>query len=298
MERLSSSRSFGGEQAVWKHASRVLSCDMRLAVYTPPRDLHGEGPFPALFWLSGLTCTEDNFTVKAGAQRAAAELGMLIVAPDTSPRGDHVPDLDPKTYDFGKGAGFYVDATQAPWAANYRMNSYVAEELPALIAAHFPADPQRFGISGHSMGGHGALTIHLKHPEKFRTCSAFAPIVAPASAPWGRKAFTHYLGADETRWTAFDATRLLQERGPSRAHILIDQGAADQFLDEQLRPQLFAEAARVAGQRLTLRMREGYDHSYFFIASFIDEHLAWHRDALGCPALDGGLSPGAAALSA
>jgi len=254
---------------------------MRFSVFTPPREKHGPGPFPTLFWLSGLTCTEENFTVKAGAQRAAAALGLMIVAPDTSPRGDHVPDLEPKTYDFGKGAGFYLDATEAPWAANYRMRSYIAEELPALISAHFPADAERFGVFGHSMGGHGALTLHLKHPDRFRSCSAFSPIVAPSSVPWGRKAFTHYLGPDESRWAAYDATRLLGDRGASRAPILIDQGTADQFLVEQLRPELFAEAARRAGQELTLRMREGYDHSYFFIASFIDEHLDWHRAALG-----------------
>lgn len=254
---------------------------MRFSVFTPPREKHGPGPYPTLFWLSGLTCTEENFTVKAGAQRTAAALGLMIVAPDTSPRGDHVPDLEPKTYDFGKAAGFYLDATEPPWAANYRMHSYIAEELPALISAHFPGDAERFGVFGHSMGGHGALTLHLKHPDKFRSCSAFSPIVAPSSVPWGRKAFTHYLGPDEARWAAYDATRLLDDRGASRAHILIDQGTADQFLVEQLRPELFAAAARRAGQELTLRMREGYDHSYFFIASFIDEHLDWHKAALG-----------------
>ena len=281
MERISSSKSFGGEQAVWKHASASLSCDMRLAVFTPPADLHGAGPYPTLYWLSGLTCTEDNFTVKAGAQRVAAELGMMIVAPDTSPRGDNVPDMDPKAYDFGKGAGFYVDATEAPWAKHYRMYSYVAEELPALIAAHFPTDARRTGISGHSMGGHGALTIHLKNPKKFKSCSAFSPIVAPSSVPWGRKAFSNYLGPDETEWAHYDATLILAERGASPAHILIDQGTSDQFLVEQLRPELFAEAARKAGQKATINMREGYDHSYFFVASFIADHLRWHREALG-----------------
>lgn len=283
MERVSFSKSFGGEQAVWKHASAALACELRFSVFTPPPELHGRGPWPALFWLSGLTCTEDNFTVKAGAQAAAAKLGLMIVAPDTSPRGDHVPDLDPKSYDFGKGAGFYVDATEAPWAANYRMYSYIAEELPALIAEHFPADRSRFGIFGHSMGGHGALTIHLKHPEIFRSCTAFAPIVAPSRVPWGKKALTHYLGPDEARWAPYDATRLLADRGANSAHILIDQGTADPFLAEQLRPELFAEAARVAGQKLTLRMHAGYDHSYFFIATFIDDHLRWHKAALEEP---------------
>jgi S-formylglutathione hydrolase len=280
MERLSSSKSFGGEQAVWRHASAALSCDMRFAVFTPSADAHGPGPFPAVFWLSGLTCTEDNFTVKAGAQRAAAELGLMIVAPDTSPRGDHVPDLEPKVYDIGKGAGFYVDATEAPWAANYRMYSYVVEELPALIEAHFPADPARTGIFGHSMGGHGALTIHLKNPDKFKSCSAFAPIVAPSGVPWGRKAFGHYLGPDEARWAPYDATRLLSALGPRPAHLLIDQGTNDQFLAEQLRPEIFAEAARKVGQKLTLRMQQGYDHSYYFIATFIEDHLRWHKAAL------------------
>ncbi len=280
MERVSSTKSFGGDQAVWKHASGSLACEMRFAVFTPPPEIHGSGPWPALFWLSGLTCTEDNFTVKAGAQRMAAELGLMMIAPDTSPRGEHVPDLDPKTYDFGKGAGFNDDATEAPWAANNRMYSYIAEVLPALVAAHFPADASRLGIFGHSMGGHGALTLHLKHPEKFRSCSAFAPIVAPSEVPWGRKALGQYLGPDETRWAPYDATRLLADRGASKAHVLIDQGGADAFLAEQLRPEFFAEAARRAGQQLTLRRHDGYDHSYFFIASFIDDHLRWHRDAL------------------
>lgn len=280
MEKISSAKCFGGEQAVWRHRSQSLACDMRFAVFTPPAEIHGKGPYPTLFWLSGLTCTEENFVTKAGAQRAAAELGLMVVAPDTSPRGDEIPDLEPKTYDFGKGAGFYLDASQAPWASHYRMYSYISHELPALVAAHLGSDAARTGVSGHSMGGHGALTIHLKNPEKFKTCSAFSPIVAPASVPWGKKAFTHYLGGDEAKWAEYDATRLLAERGATRAHILIDQGTADQFLDEQLRPQLFAEAARKAGQALTLNMREGYDHSYFFISTFIDAHLGWHRDAL------------------
>lgn len=281
MDRLSSSKSFGGDQAVWKHRSEACDCDMRVSVFTPPAELHGKGPYPTLLWLSGLSCTEENFTVKAGAQRAAAELGLMIVAPDTSPRGEAVPDLQPKTYDFGLGAGFYVDATETPWSRHYRMSSYVTEELPALIGARFPSDAARTGVFGHSMGGHGALTVHLKNPAKFRSCSAFAPIVAPSSVPWGRKAFSNYLGADESRWSAYDATRLLAERGPTKAHILVDQGTMDQFLAEQLRPEIFAEAARRAGQKLTLNMREGYDHSYFFIATFIEDHLRWHRAALG-----------------
>ncbi len=281
MERISSSKCFGGELAVWKHASSALSCDMRFAAFTPPADRHGKGPYPTLFWLSGLTCTEDNFTVKAGAQRVASELGMMIVAPDTSPRGDDVPDLDPKTYDFGKGAGFYLDATEAPWSKHYRMYSYIVDELTALVAAHFPSDAARTGISGHSMGGHGALTVHLKNPGKFRSCSAFSPIVAPSDVPWGIKALTNYLGPDRARWAQYDAVRLLSDKGASSAHILIDQGTADQFLAEQLRPQLFMDAAKKSGQKLTLNMREGYDHSYFFIATFIEDHLRWHHRALG-----------------
>ena len=280
MERVSASKSFGGEQAVWKHESAALSCDMRFAVFKPAAQMHGPGPYPTVFWLSGLTCTEDNFTIKSGAQRVAADLGLMIVAPDTSPRGEDVPDLEPKTYDFGKGAGFYLDATESPWSKHYRMYSYIVDELPTLVAAHFPSDQSRTGISGHSMGGHGALTIHLKNPAKFQSCSAFAPICAPSLVPWGRKAFTHYLGTDESRWTEYDATRLLADRGATSAHILIDQGTADEYLDTQLRPTLFADAARKAGQKATINMREGYDHYYFFIATFIEDHLRWHKAAL------------------
>lgn len=279
MEKLSSSRSFGGEQSVWRHRSAECGVDMRFSVFTPPSERHGAGPYATLYWLSGLTCTEENFTVKAGAQRAAAELGLIIVAPDTSPRGEAVPDLDPKTYDFGTGAGFYVDATEAPWKTHYRMRSYVAQELPALVGSSFPSDPRRVGVFGHSMGGHGAITLHLKFPENFRSCSAFSPIVAPSLVPWGRKAFAHYLGTDETRWADYDSCRLVEARGAG-PEILIDQGTADQFLVEQLRPELFVEACGRAGRPVTLRRREGYDHSYFFIASFIDEHLAWHAAAL------------------
>lgn len=281
MERVSSSRCFGGEQAVYRHKSAATTTDMRFSVFTPPADRHGKGPYPTLFWLSGLTCTEENFIIKSGAQRMAADLGLMIVGPDTSPRGEGVPDLDPKMYDFGLAAGFYVDATEAPWSTHYRMYSYVTEELPALVAAALPTDPARTGVFGHSMGGHGALIVHLRNQAKFRTCSAFAPIVAPSSVPWGRKAFSHYLGPDEARWAAYDATRLLADRGASRAPILIDQGSNDQFLAEQLRPELFAAAARKADQKLTLHMREGYDHSFYFISTFIEDHLRWHRAALG-----------------
>jgi S-formylglutathione hydrolase len=280
VERVSASKSFGGVQAVWRHRSAALSCDMRFSLFTPPAERHGPGPYPTLFWLSGLTCTEENFIIKAGAQRVAAELGLMIVGPDTSPRGEDVPDLDPKTYDFGLGAGFYVDAAQAPWSRFYRMYSYVVEELPSLAARHFPADPSRLGVFGHSMGGHGALTVHLRNPSKFRSCTAFAPIAAPSQSPWGRKAFGHYLGSDESQWAQYDATRLVEEIGPSAAHILIDQGSEDPYLAEQLKPELFIAAAERAGQKATLTMREGYDHSYFFVSTFIENHLRWHARAL------------------
>ena len=279
MEQISSVKAFGGAQGVFAHQSEACGCAMRLAVFTPPADVHGKGPFATLFWRSGLTCTEENFITKAGAQRIAAELGLVLVAPDTSPRGEGVPDDPHGAYDLGLGAGFYLDATQAPWDRHYRMGSYVAHELPALIAERFPVDPARMGVFGHSMGGHGALTLHLKHPRLFKTCSAFAPIVAPGEVPWGRKAFSSYLGTDETAWAAHDATKLVAER-PSGAHLLIDQGGADPFLREQLRPELFEAAAGAAGQALTLRLREGYDHSYYFIASFIEDHLRWHHERL------------------
>ncbi len=258
---------------------------MRFAVFTPPEDIHGVGPFPVLYWLSGLTCTEENFISKAGAQRVAAELGMVIVAPDTSPRGadineNDVPDDPDGAYDFGLGAGFYVDATEAPWATHYNMYSYITEELPAIIEKEFPVDAARTGIFGHSMGGHGALTIHLKNPRKYKSCSAFAPIVAPTSVPWGEKALSNYLGADKDKWASYDATALLTDHGASEAHILIDQGRADHFLDTQLKPEIFNMAADKAGQALTLRMQAGYDHSYYFIATFIEDHLRWHHRAL------------------
>jgi len=270
MKTVSENKCFGGVQAVCEHASQALACDMRFGVYAPP----GEGPFPALYWLSGLTCTHENFVTKAGAQRAASELGLVIVAPDTSPRGEAVPDA-PDEYDFGQGAGFYVDATEPPWAEHYRMASYVADELPDLVAAHFPVDAERQGVFGHSMGGHGALTLHLKRPERFRTVSAFAPIAAPSAVPWGRKALSRYLGEDEAAWAAHDAAALAESR-PSGAPILVDQGEADAFLEAQLRPELLEAACARSGQALTLRRHAGYDHSYYFIASFIDDHLRWH----------------------
>ncbi len=279
MKSVSSAKSFGGTQAVYSHASTSCNCEMKFAVFTPPEDLHGTGPYPALFWLSGLTCTEENFITKAGAHRVAAELGLVIVAPDTSPRGEDIPEDPEGAYDFGLGAGFYLDASEHPWATNYNMYSYVTRELPALLEKELPIDMSCIGIAGHSMGGHGALTIHLKNPGLFKTCSAFSPIVAPSEVPWGRKAFTNYLGPDEAAWAQYDATKLVTG-SKSDADILIDQGTADQFLTEQLRPELFAEACRLSGQSLTLRMQDGYDHSYYFIATFIEDHLRWHHERL------------------
>ena len=279
MKLVSEARSFGGTQSVYVHSSMACACDMRFAVFAPCASLHGPGPYPVLFWLSGLTCTEENFTVKAGTQRLAAELGLMIVAPDTSPRGEGVADDPEGAYDLGLGAGFYVDATEAPWASHYRMETYIGGELPALIAAEFPADKTRMGVSGHSMGGHGALTLHLKKPDLFRTCSAFAPIAAPSEVPWGRKALSAYLGSDKAAWVPYDATRLVT-RGATSAEILIDQGGADPFLEEQLRPDLFVKAARLAGQKTRYRQHDGYDHSYYFIATFIDDHLRWHYERL------------------
>ncbi len=265
----------GGTLKYLKHDSAVTGTPMTLSVFVPP----GEGPFPVVIWLSGLTCTEDNFTTKAGAYRAAAELGLIVVAPDTSPRGEGVAD-DP-AYDLGQGAGFYVDATQAPWAPHFRMESYVTDELIGLIDAHFPTTGAR-AVCGHSMGGHGALTLALNHPGLFRSVSAFAPISSPTQCPWGQKALTAYLGADRAAWTRHDAALLIQA-GVARGRfddILVDQGDADPFLAEQLKPELLVAAARAAGQTLTLRMQPGYDHSYFFMASFIADHLAFHATRL------------------
>ncbi len=252
---------------------------MRFSVFIPP----GDGPFPAVFWLSGLTCTHENFVSKAGAQRFAAEHGIVMIAPDTSPRGEGVADAPDGAYDLGLGAGFYLDATEAPWAEHYKMYTYVTDELYKLIVTQFPVDPVRIGISGHSMGGHGALTLHLRHPELFRSCTAFAPIVAPSKVPWGQKAFTTYLGTDERFWAPYDACQLLEDHGKSFAHILIDQGLADQFLDEQLQPERLEVAAREVDQALTVRRHEDYDHSYFFIATFIDDHLRWHLQGWMAP---------------
>ena len=274
LETLSTQRCHGGVVSYHRHQSVETGTPMRFAVFTPP----GEGPFPAVWFLAGLTCTEDNFTVKAGAQRKAAELGLLLIAPDTSPRGEGVAD-DP-AYDLGQGAGFYVDATQAPWAPHFRMRSYLEAELPALIEANFPADLSRQGIMGHSMGGHGALTIALRNPGRFRAVSAFAPIVSPLNCPWGDKALTAYLGPDRAAWRAYDACALIDDGGRV-ADLLVDQGLADTFLESQLKPELLEAACARAGIPLTLRRQAGYDHSYWFIQSFIDDHLAWHAARLG-----------------
>lgn len=277
METVSTSKAYGGIQGVYRHASTETGTDMTFAVYVPP---HDEGArLPVLWFLSGLTCTHANVMDKGEYRRACSELGVILVAPDTSPRGDDVPDDD--AYDFGKGAGFYVNATEEPWAANFRMRSYVEDELPALIAAEFPmADMARQGIFGHSMGGHGALTIALRNPERFRSVSAFAPIVAPLQCPWGEKALGGYLGADRTAWRAYDACALIED-GARMAEILVDQGEADGFLVEQLKPELLAAACEAAGIGLTLRMQPGYDHSYNFISTFMADHVAWHAARLG-----------------
>ncbi|HYC75458.1 S-formylglutathione hydrolase [Brevundimonas sp.] len=275
METLKSHAVHGGTLRYLRHDSRTTGTPMTLSVFVPP----GEGPFPVLIWLSGLTCTEDNFTTKAGAYGAAAGHGVIVVAPDTSPRGEGVAD-DP-AYDLGQGAGFYVDAIQGPWTPHFRMESYVVDELIGLVDEAFPTTKAR-AISGHSMGGHGALTLALRHPHLFRSVSAFAPITSPTRCPWGEKAFTAYLGEDREAWAEHDAARLIEAGVGAGCYddILIDQGDADPFLAEQLKPELLTAAAEAAGQTVTLRMQPGYDHSYFFMASFISDHVAFHAARL------------------
>lgn len=275
METVKTHAVHGGTLRYLKHDSAATGTPMTLSVFTPA----GVGPFPVLIWLSGLTCTEDNFTTKAGAYKAAAEHGVIIVAPDTSPRGEGVAD-DP-AYDLGQGAGFYVDATQAPWAPHFRMESYVTDELIALIDAEFPTTKTR-SIFGHSMGGHGALTLALRHPELFTSVSAFAPISSPTRCAWGEKAFSAYLGEDRGQWDRHDAALLIENGAAAGVFddILVDQGDADPFLTDQLKPELLVAAAKAGGQRLTLRMQPGYDHSYFFMASFVDDHVAFHATRL------------------
>jgi S-formylglutathione hydrolase len=276
LEVLSENKSHGGRQLVVRHASVATSTDMTFSIFLPPHADQG-GKLPVVWYLSGLTCTHANVTEKGEYRAACAKHGLVFIAPDTSPRGETVPDAD--GYDFGQGAGFYVDATQEPWAANFRMWSYVTEELPALIAAELPIDLERQGITGHSMGGHGALTVALSFPDRFRSVSAFAPIVAPSQVPWGQKALGGYLGDDRSAWRKHDAVALI-EGGASVDELLVDIGDADQFLDKELRPELLERACAAAGIRLRLRMQPGYDHSYYFISTFMADHLAWHAERL------------------
>jgi len=275
METVSTATAFGGTQGVYRHASAAAGTDMTFSVFVPEHEPGAR--LPVLWYLSGLTCTHANVTDKGEYRRACAEAGVMLVAPDTSPRGDGVAD-DP-AWDFGQGAGFYVDATEAPWAAHYRMRSYVEKELPALVAERFPVDMDRQGVFGHSMGGHGALTIALRNPGRFRSVSAFAPIASPLRCSWGEKALGGYLGPDRAAWRAYDATALIED-GARVAELLVDQGDADAFLTEQLRPGLLAAACEAAGIPLTLRMQPGYDHSYLFVSTFMADHVAWHAARL------------------
>ena len=276
-ELLSRHGAYGGAVSFHRHAAAETACDMRFAVYLPPQAERRR--VPVLWYLAGLTCTEETFMIKAGAQRFAAELGLALVAPDTSPRGVPLPG-DSESWDFGVAAGFYLDATEDPWSRHYRMYSYITRELAEVVEKNFPIDPKRQGIFGHSMGGHGALTIGLKNPQKYRSLSAFAPIAAPIQSPWGLKAFTGYLGAYRAAWSQYDATELVKSGHRFSSGILVDQGTADKFLDDQLKPGLLAAACKAAGQPLELRMRDGYDHGYFFIQTFMREHLDWHAQRL------------------
>ena len=274
MECVERRACFGGWQEVWEHDSQALSCRMRFAVYLPPQAQ--SAACPVLYWLSGLTCNEQNFITKAGAQRYAAEHGIVVVAPDTSPRGENVANDD--AYDLGQGAGFYLNATQSPWSTHYRMFDYVSQELPALVERHFPVTDAR-SVSGHSMGGHGALVVALKNPGRYRSVSAFSPIVAPSQVPWGEKAFSQYLGDDRNVWRQWDACELVKG-AEDNLPLLVDQGDADEFLAAQLKPELLKTACEKTGRPLTLRMQPGYDHSYYFIASFMGEHMAHHAAAV------------------
>ena len=276
--KVSEYRCFGGLQQRFKHDSSSLNCEMHFSIYLPPQV--SERRVPLLYWLSGLTCTDENFVTKAGAQRYAAEHGIAIVAPDTSPRGEGVPDDPEGGWDFGLGAGFYLNATQAPWSAHYHMYDYVSEELPALIRDNFQVNADNASIFGHSMGGHGALTIALKNPDRYRSVSAFSPIVSPSTVPWGEKAFSNYLGDDRAAWQAHDACALIRA-GASQPPLLVDQGLADDFLEEQLQTELLESACSDTDYSATIRMQPGYDHSYFFISSFIGSHIAFHAQAQG-----------------
>jgi len=275
LETISEARSFGGVQGVYRHASAATGTDMAFSVFVPGHPAGAK--LPVLWYLSGLTCTHANVTEKGEYRAACAEQRIIFVAPDTSPRGDDVPDDE--AYDFGKGAGFYVDATQEPWARNFRMRSYIEQELPQAIAANFPADMGRQGITGHSMGGHGALTVSLRNPGRFRSTSAFAPIVSPLNCPWGEKALTGYLGPDRATWRQYDAVALIED-GARLPELLIDQGTADNFLEDQLKPNLLDRACRAADIPAQIRMQEGYDHSYYFISTFMAEHVGWHAKRL------------------
>lgn len=276
MKKVSEHRCFGGRQLRFFHRARSLSCDMHFSIYLPPQAQRER--VPVLYWLSGLTCTDENFVTKAGAQRYAAEHGVAVVAPDTSPRGGEVPDDPEGAYDVGLGAGFYVNATQAPWSKHYQMDEYICVELPYFVEQHFPVSSSQVGIFGHSMGGHGALTIALRNPGKFRSVSAFAPIVSPMRCPWGQKALGNYLGDDHEQWRRYDTTQLLDTASP--IPMLVDQGEADDFLEEQLRTELLLEALERTGYTAEVRMQPGYDHSYFFIASFIEDHIRFHSTNL------------------
>ena len=276
VEILSDNKSHGGRQLVCSHASTATGTGMTFSIFLPPQ-AEGGAKLPVVWYLSGLTCTHANVTEKGEYRAACAELGLIFVAPDTSPRGDGVPDAG--EWDFGQGAGFYVDATEPPWAANYRMWSYVTEELPALLATEFPVDMDRQGITGHSMGGHGALTVALRHPGRFRSVSAFAPIVAPSQVPWGQKALAGYLGEDRAQWRKHDAVALIED-GARVPELLVDVGSADQFLETELRPELLEQACEAASIPLHLNRRSGYDHSYYFISTFMAEHMRWHADRL------------------
>lgn len=278
IETISEHRCYDGIQGYYRHSSEACGGPMKFSVYRPPQAERGS--VPVLFYLAGLTCTEETFPIKAGAQRVASELGLMLVSPDTSPRATRYPG-DADSWDFGQGAGFYLDATQAPWSETYRMYSYVSRELPSVIAANFPADTERQGIFGHSMGGHGALVVALRNPGRYRSVSAFAPICSPMRCPWGEKALAGYLGQERERWREYDATMLLEAQGWTGPPLLVDQGTRDQFLETQLRPDLLRQACDKARVRLDLRMQEGYDHSYFFIATFIEDHLRFHARHLG-----------------
>ena len=278
LEQIGSNQSFGGQQLRYKHQSSVLNCEMTFSIYLPPQA--EKGPVPLLYWLSGLTCNDENFVQKAGAQQHAADYGIAIVCPDTSPRGDGVADDPEGAYDMGLGAGFYVNATQQPWVEHYQMCSYITDELPALINGEFPVDSQRASISGHSMGGHGALTIALKNPGQYKSVSAFSPIVSPLSCPWGDKVLSNYLGDDRETWAQYDSVELVKS-ATDHLPVLVDQGDSDNFLVEQLKTELLISAVKKADYPMQIRRQPSYDHSYFFIATFIGEHIAFHARALG-----------------